>query len=792
MNWLKNDKRTRNSLKHKHYLIPAACALALSGVTQAQTQTGALEEVLVTVRKVEENLQATPVAVSAYTEAALERRHIEGTADLDKITPNLQFTPYSPLSGSNAAAQVFIRGIGQSDSSGGVDPGVGIYIDDVYMGRSIGGIMDFRDIANIQVLRGPQGTLFGRNTIGGAVLLSTRAPGDELGGTVRMGAGSDSLMEFFGAVDLPISDTMASRISLGSRKQDGYVERLSDGKDLGDTNSWTLNSSLHWDLTDSVNLVLRGDMSESRENGSPFVFAAINENAAFPAYQSVSAGCPGATAPASANPGPPSVPTGVVDERCANNATWNLGKYTNGGTTQAESNTENWGVSANLAWDISDILTFKSITAQRELEWLGARDADNTPFVILSTIYESEQEQFSQEFQLLSQGSRFNGVVGLFYFDEEINDLLHVPFGPPGPPPGLFPVDYQEANLINESWAAFTQWTFDITSALSISAGVRYTDETKTMHLTSWTAPPITQPVTPIPDIGTPPTSVAGGLLIEPGPHEEKFDKTTGSLSLQYQITNTSMVYASWSQGFKSGGFNQRYNAATDDNMPTSFDSEEAETFELGFKSDLTENLRLNAAIFSSKYENMQLTYRAGIVPLLFNAGESTIAGAELEVTFATFNDLIIEGSLGYLDVKIDEVATIDFSIGDAQATATLGPDDHLPFTPELQASLSISKGFALGNSLVLTPHISAAWSDEYYFDTGNTEEIKRDDVSEVDASLKLGDTNDRWNLRLGVNNATDSDHLVAGNSSLSSSSGYAEAIYARPRTFYLRGTFNF
>ncbi|MGQ9427355.1 TonB-dependent receptor [Gilvimarinus sp. F26214L] len=764
--------------------LSLATAIAIAG--QAQAQTSVLEEIVVTARKVEENLQETPVAVSAFTGEALARRQINSTDDLDAITPNLQFTSYSPLSGSSSAAQVFIRGIGQSDSSGGVDPGVGLYIDDVYMGRSVGGVMDFRDIANVQVLRGPQGTLFGRNTIGGAVLLSTRAPGNEFGGSVRVGMGDDNLREFFGALDLPVNESVAARMSLGARKRDGYVERIHDGLDLGNEDSYTFNGSVHMDLSETLSLIVRGDYSEEDENGSPFVFAAINENAAFPAYQSVNAGCPGATFP------PPAVPTGIVDSRCANDATWNLGKYKNGGTTQAESTLENWGLSATLEWELSDALTFKSITAQRELDWLGARDADNTPFVILSTIYESAQEQFSQEFQFLLSGATFDAVMGLFYFDEEVDDLLRVPFGPPGPPAGLFPVDYQRAVLNNENWAAFTQWTFDLTDRLSLSTGVRYTDETKEMGLTSWTAPVVPQPVTPLPTLGTPPDSVADGLLIHPGPYEEDFSKTTGSLSLNFDLSETAMVYLSWSQGFKSGGFNQRYNGATDDNLPTSFDSEEADSIEVGFKSDLTDNLRLNGALFTTDYENMQLTYRAGIVPLLFNAGESSISGAELELTYIAPNELIVEGSLGYLDDEIKEIATIDFSIDGSPASATLGPDNDLPFTPDLQASLSVSKRFSLAGNLVLTPHLNWSWQDAYYFDTGNTEEVATDAESMVNLSFRLGDDAEIWNVVLGVENATDNQYPIAGNAALTSSSGYAEAIYTRPRNYYLSATYNF
>src|SRR5512138_137473 len=231
-----NTATSTGALRAATSVLLRGCCLLMAGtpaLSVAAESISALEEIVVTARKRVESLQETPIAISAFSADALERQQISSTADLDQVSPNLQFASYGPLTGNNAAAQVYIRGIGQSDGSSGVDPGVGLYIDDVYMGRSVGGVMDFRDIANVQVLRGPQGTLFGRNTIGGAVLLSTQQPGDRYGGSVRLGVGSDSLYEGFGAVDLPFSDTVAARFSYGARSRDGYVTRVFDGLDLG-------------------------------------------------------------------------------------------------------------------------------------------------------------------------------------------------------------------------------------------------------------------------------------------------------------------------------------------------------------------------------------------------------------------------------------------------------------------------------------------------------------------------------------------------------------------------------
>ncbi len=778
------DRRLRAALVPNVLVCTAAMTCGITPAFSAEpTASAALEEIVVTARRRAESLQETPIAISAFSAAALERQQILSTEDLDQVAPNLQFASYGPLTGNNSAAQVYIRGIGQSDGSSGVDPGVGLYIDEVYMGRSVGGVMDFRDIANVQVLRGPQGTLFGRNTIGGAVLLTTTLPGQDFGGTVRVGLGDDNLREAFAAVDLPMGDSLAARISAGARKRDGYVTRIFDGMDLGDEDSFTVQSSLQWLASDAFTLTVRGDYTKEDENGSPFVFETINGNQAFPAAISVGSGCPGATFPP---PLPPSVPQGVVDPRCANDATWNLGEYTNGGNAPAESSLENWGVSAVMNWDLTEALTLKSITAYRELSWSGSRDADNTGLLVLHTDYVSDGDQWSQELQALVNSGPLKGVVGLFYFEESIDDFLQVPFAAPPPlvASGAIPgsLDYQRALVKNDNWAVFTQWTYDFTSSLSLTAGARYTEETKGIDIISFTTTPLTAPVVIPTTMNTP--GVAGpGLNIIPEPFENKYESTTGSASLQYRWNDAVMTYLSWSQGFKSGGFNQRYNLAPPDNLPVSFNEETAETWEIGFKSEFGGNMRINVALFSTDYDDMQLTYRLGIVPLLFNAGKSSIEGGEVEFTFAPGN-LIVEGSVAYLDNKFEEIAVVPGT------TQTVGPDNRLPFTPEWQANVGIGYDFPLG-SATLTPRLNVSYTAEQYFDAANSVEVAQlDDVTLLNALVTL--QWNAWKFRGGVNNVTDELYRVAGNSSYSTSAGYAEVIYSRPRNWFLSASFDF
>jgi iron complex outermembrane receptor protein len=586
-----------------------------------------LEEIVVTARRREESLQDTPVAVTVVTAEMLERMQIEGTTDLDKIAPNLQFHTYGTLTGNNSAAQVFIRGIGQTDATAAVDPGVGLYIDDVYMGRSVGGAMEMRDIANAQVLRGPQGTLFGRNTIGGAVLLTTNGPGEGAGNLLRASVGEDNLFDAFAAADLFDTGVWSARASAGLRKRDGYVKREFDGADLGDEDSLNAQGAVRFRPNENLSFTLRYDYSKEDENGSPFVFHSINEEALFVGVASLDSGCPDVP-----DPLPPPTRVGpLADPRCGNDAQYK-GPFVNGGTAPAFSELRNRGGSLVASWQVNDRLTLKSITADRTLRWRGARDADNTPLLVLHTNYSSRSEQFSQELQASYDGDRLDGVVGLYYFDEDSFDRVLVAISNPGTS-----YDTQRVSLRTKAKAAFTEWSWAFTDRLSATAGLRYTDEKKSLQGTMFnvspaTAPePATLPTALCPFNGAPPTQT-GCLFLTTDPFRLKFDDTTISGSVQYRWNDAVMTYLSYGEGFKSGGFNQRYNAAPPGNEPIAFGAETATTIEAGVKLNPRPGLRINAAVFTTDYDDIQMTYRLGVVPLLFNAGKASIDGGELEL----------------------------------------------------------------------------------------------------------------------------------------------------------------
>ncbi len=707
--------------------------------------------------------------MAAFSGETLERRQIFSTDDLDNVIPNLQFSNNAPLAGNNSSSQVFIRGIGQTDPTSTVDPGVGIYIDDVYMGQSVGGTMDFRDIAGIQVLRGPQGTLFGRNTIGGAILINTQDPGEEFGGTFKAGAGTDNLREFSLAVDIPLSEKVNTRFTFGSRVQDGYVTRVSDGIDLGDTNTYTATGKIVFNPSEDLEIKIQFDYTNADENGSPLVFAASNESAIFQKTVSLAAGCPGMT-----NLGQ-DVPL-IDDDRCANDF-WNEGPFANNGTAPLESLLENWGTSLHINYSASENLSLKSVTSYRNIDWSGARDADNTPFPILHTNYVSDGRQFSQEFQAIYTDDNFNAVAGLYYYDEKIDDIVTILLSPPPAPAGVLDSDNNITE--NNNWAAFGQFTYDITNDFSITAGARYTSETKasTPDQFSFANP--------------------DDKYIDLKKYERDFTAFNISVNASYRWTDDIMTYASYSEGFKSGGWNSHFNANFNETPEQlaqldqihSFAEETAKNYEIGFKMDLADNtLRLNGAIFSTDYNDLQLVYRFGVAPFILNAGKASNDGFELEMTWVPTDNLVIDAGIGYLDATIDEVVTFLGAVTGVEA------GNSLPFAPEWQGNIGF--GYELtpvGSNLSFTPRVDLNYQSTTFFDALNTEEVSQiGGRTVINASVIIVPDSEQWKFTVGVNNLTDNIYPIAGNSSLGTGSGYAEIAFARTREWFASFSYDF
>jgi len=764
-----SNRVTRRCIAFTTSVILAAVAAAPGHAQDAEKQKketaadhGTLEELIVTARKFQENLQDTPVSVTALSAEGLERRQITSTEDLDNVTPNLSFSSGARFAANNDASVVYIRGIGQTTPTANVDPGVGIYIDDVYMSQSVGGTMDFRDIKSVQVLRGPQGTLFGRNTIGGAVVITTNDPeiGGDFSGTFKAGLGTDRLRDVFVAANVPVSDTFALRTVFGSRTRDGYVYRPFDGKKLGDSNTYTLSVKGLWAPKDNLEVRLAGDYTNADENGAPYQNIAVAETAAFPRGVSFAAGCPGMT-----SVGQP-VPM-IDDPRCVND--FLIGKPgTNNGTHKVLSKMTNWGVSANIKYDISPDLTLKSITAHRTLNWQGNRDPDGTPYPLLHTDYNSRGTFFSQELQMLYNTSKIKAVAGAYYSKEKVTDIVTITLAPPPFPNGIGDSDN---NIVkNHNWAAFAQVTYDATDKLSLTVGGRYTQDTKGS----------------IPDQFSYLNIPAKYLTVRL--YEKTFKKFTGSASLSYRWNDELMTYVSFSQGFKGGGWNSNFNTPIPKDVLGaihSFKAENAETWEAGFKADLMDNrLRINASAFTTSYKDLQFTYRYQVAPILLNAGRASISGFEMEMSWLLADRLTLDGGLGYLHDKIKEIT--DPPVPGLVTGVTA--DSSIPYTPSLSFNLGLGyETEPFKNGWTAAPRVDISHTSSQYFDAQNTPEIAQNSpVTLLNASITFENGDRNWKLQIAGKNLTNEIYSIGGNSALGVGSGYAEVVLTRGREAFI------
>ncbi len=465
-----------------------------------------------------------------------------------------------------------------------------------------------------------------------------------------------------------------------------------------------------------------------------------------------------------------------------------MGPYVNGGTADVLSTSEVWGLSGTVSLDLTDTLTLKSITAYRETDSRGIRDADNTPFLIITTDVGSESKQFSQELQLQLDAGSVSGILGGYYFDEDTFERATVPLSfPPSPPligsilaggPGSR--DLQFSDLETKSVAIFGELSVEVAPGLELSGGLRYTDDQKTYQGTVLNLFPETLPdPDPLPTDAIPD---GGPLFIYNTPNEASFSALTGSASIRYTFNEWLNGYVSYARSFKSGGFNTRYNAPPPGSVPVPFDEETVDSYEIGAKMDFGD-FRLNLAAFQADYKDIQLVFRQGVVPLLFNAGEARIRGFEAEASYRA-GGFTFDAGMSILD---DEILTITPVPG---ATATVAPGDELPLTPSFQGNFGISYEFPVGGDMYLTPRFDGSYTSSVVFITGSVPEIEQDGYFVGNASLTLAHDNG-WKLQGGVSNLFDERYLIQGNASLGTL-GYAEKIFARPRQWYVQASIEF
>jgi iron complex outermembrane receptor protein len=737
-----------------------------------------IEEVVVTARRREEGLQDAPIAISAYTGDSLDYRGITKLDEVSRFAPSLTLENNPSFGGASNSAAIYLRGVGQKEFLPTTEPGVGLYVDGVYIARSVGAILDLVDIERLEVLRGPQGTLFGRNTIGGAISITTIKPevGGDRTGSLAFTAGTDQLQNFKGSIESPFGETLAARISLATFKQDGHVQRA-DGIDLGNDDTLAGRLAVNWEPTDAFSAQLNLDVSRDRENGPAMELIGIDFTdlsqlagvvlappppMAFIHNVTIAALGPGQPC-AVTNAAGVGVTTNPASANCYDNRY--VGKDgSDKGTAPAYSENDTFGASVTLNYDVNDAWSLKSITAVRQLDSEFARDGDHSPHRISQFSDVLDQDQFTQEFQLLGTYDKVQWTTGLYYFSEEGTNTNILDFTVSNFRSG--------GDFDNEAWAAFAQVTYDVTEDFHVTLGGRYTDEQKSFTPDQIIFENYYAGISDLVPAGNPlaaldaPFLQAGGRILPLLEKEIDVSEFTPAVNFAYDISDDLMIYFNYSEGFKSGGFTQRVfppvvvpftapaGTADIDLIPT-YDPEFVDVSEVGFKGTFNDGtLRINGALFSTDYEELQVQVFNSVAPVTRNLGQASIEGLELEALVSPGAGWLIEGSFAYLNAGYE---SIDTSI------TLISESFEFERVPEFAASLGVSKEVQMDDSGTLIFRADWSYRAETFNDAFNTPTLATDSVQLVDASVRWISADEDWLVTLSGRNLTDDDYLISG-----------------------------
>ncbi|MDB5497299.1 MAG: hypothetical protein JWP28_1330 [Phenylobacterium sp.] len=633
--------------------VPGAAAAAEA---TAASPTAAVAEVIVTARKREEDVERTPVAISVISKADLERRSIQTLEDIQRFTPGLTFqqTPYDTMS-----SFVGLRGQRASDNLQGQDPSVGEYMDGVYIATtSATNISSLLDLERIEVLKGPQGTLYGRNTTGGSVnIISTLPNSDGLSGTLLAGAGNFDRYEAAGTVNLPLAKGVSLRVSANLVDHSGYAQDTVHHTDLLDEHSRSIRATLRLDPTDKLEVLVRGDYVRGSEGGIAWHTVGA---AAIPA--GLQAAFFNGIFPAT----PAQTPAVAAQGLALLNASINSDPHKESYYAAPDSKLSAYGGSITATYALTDQIDLKSITAYRRFK--RTADASFVPFGEISTYIDNSTNMLTEELQL--QGTNFdkklNWIAGYYYYDTTGLDYARVvalTFLNPANP------SQTDADLKTKSNSVYAQATYAITDKLNATAGVRYTSESK--DITARNRDPL---ACEIPGI----TSLAACVAS----FSKDFNNTSYALGADYTVNDSVFVYARTATGFKSGGFNQRANVGT------SFLPEKVKDYEVGLKLQSADHrLRANADVFRSNYDQIQRNVigAVGASSFIRNAAKARIDGAELEVSATPVDAFTISGTLAYVDAKYLNYVTF---VGGVPVDIS---NRKFPGQPRLQSSISAS-----------------------------------------------------------------------------------------------------
>lgn len=697
--------------------VSVACLAAIGALPSVSSaaEGALLEEIVVTARRRAENIQDVPVAVSAFDTESLERRGIKDITELQQQLPN---TTLQVSRGTNSTLTAYIRGIGQQDPLWGFEPGVGIYVDDVYIARPQGAVLDILDVESVEVLRGPQGTLYGKNTIGGAVKYQTRRLGNEPTFNIKGRAGSYNQRDIMVSGSVPIiEDKLFIGGGVAYLQRDGYGEFRNTGDENYNKDVLSYHGKVEWNVLDNLLVTVSADKTEDDSNprGGHRLTTSL-----------------------------------ITGQQPYDNV------YDSDSSLPVENEVETEGVSANIAWQISDRLEFKSITSRRKGDTYTNIDFDATAVNSFDVPAIYDDEQFTQEFQLNYEDGAVNLVSGLYYFEGEACGVFDVILGETIIP-GLTDNGITAENggcVDTDSYSAYAQTNIDFSEAWSMSIGGRYTADEKTADVFrySYLSPKF-------------PKDTQDPWIVQTDfTDTEDWSEFSPHIGGQYRFNDRTMAYASYTSGFKSGGFDMRANASVNPYADEPFDPETVDSFEIGLKSTFWDSrLRMNMALFYNDYQDMQVTVQRAVnaseyTSQVINAGQSKMRGFELETVAALTDSLTLNAVIGYIDAEF-----VELNAYDPNQSKVVDVSDQwvISNTPEWNANLGLNYSTDI-----------AGWQSDWraglvYRDGVHIFELPsaldEDSYTLMNADIVFTSPDNHWLVGLHGKNLGDEEYRIAG-----------------------------
>jgi iron complex outermembrane receptor protein len=717
--------------------ISAILVTALSIPAMAEDDAGAkssdgVEEVIVTALKREQSIQEVPISISAYSGDFLDESGVKTLEDVARLAPNF----YISSSSQQTNNRITIRGVGSVGNSG-IEPSVGVFIDGVYYPRPGSVIGTMLDVEQVEVLRGPQGTLFGRNTPMGALNITTRNPSAENEGSFELGYGNYNALEVGAMASGPFGDTMAGRIAIKYSDRDGYGSNTFDGKDFGARDDLVIRGKLNFDFNDSLSLLLTADYAEINAEGT--VIEILNDTAS-PVFNGTLRALFGQDA--------------MTDD----SYDWKINQ-----DHRDKLNDEQYGFSADLNYDFSNGIRLRSITAYRDWQASVIESAIRIPTHILPRITDYETTTFSQEIQLISAGGEtIDWVGGLFYYDESYDIVQAFDAGDTYCVPVVFAIVGPEAagaclaspqdrfaesdfNQDLNSIAAYGQATWNISDSWSVTLGGRWTDDQKDGDF-------VQRITNPFAILVRAPESVLG--------MERDDSKFTYFTNASWFVTPDTMLFATYSTGYKSGGFNSE-GGGVPLNEKRIFGPEDTTNYELGVKSRLfSDTMTANITAYRTYLNDFQDRTFDGLSFVVINAGKLRQQGIEADINWVPMEQLRIIAGVSYLDSEYLNFPNAPGLPG--------GPPQDLkgerkPYSPEWQASLAADWTGTLGSGMQW--FVGAGWQfvDDQNLGavSNNNPQSDQDAYSLFSGRIGIAAASGKWDLTLFGNNLTDEGYCI-------------------------------